>query len=149
MNKVSHILRKEDFMKRVLLVMVMALAVVSSSFAMEKPQQDKTKSFGFFTGLFGSKLNPEEIHNRKLWMGKIRDIIGTLKNAWIAPMGRARRKTARLAREVRTYGLHNPFNRQLSRRLNFLSQSMHSEYMGKREAIHRLRNIRRFIAESL
>ena len=136
-------------MKRVLLVMVMVLAVASSSFAMEKPQQDTTKSFGFFSGLFGSKLNPEEIHNRKLWMGKITDIIGVLKNAWIAPMGRARRKTARLANEVRTYGLNNPFNRQLARRLNFLAQSMHSEHMSKYEAKLRLRNIRRFIRESL
>ena len=136
-------------MKRLLLVMVMVMAVAAPSFALEQPQQDQTKSFGFFSNLFGSKLQPEEIHNRKLWMGKITDIIGVLKNAWIAPMGRARRKTARLANEVRTYGLNNPFNRQLSRRLNFLAQSMHSEYMGKREAKQRLRNIRRFIRESL
>ena len=136
-------------MKGVLLVMVMVLAVAAPTFAQQIQQQDQTKAFGFFNGFFGPKLQPEEVHNRKLWMGKISDIIGVLRNAWISPMGRARRKTARLANEVRTYGLHNQFNRQLSRRLNFLAQGMNSEMMGKREAIHRLREIRHFIAQSL
>ncbi len=133
-------------MKRTLLLLLVLVAVASPSFAQENKEAIR---WPFGKTLFSNPLPPEVIHNRRLWMGKITDIIHTLRNAWIAPLSRARKATKKLSREVRKYGSNNAFNRQLARHLNYAQMNMHSDYVTKQEAIQQLRGIRRFIRQSL
>jgi len=82
-------------------------------------------------------------------MGKVDRIIDTLQNAWIAPVSRARGAVGRLSREVRTYGNHNGFNRELVRQLNFVHMMLQNDCCCKHDAVRALRGVKHFIGQSL